>query len=72
MAEQLPDHGQALAECQGAGGEGVPQVVDAHVVEPGARPDASPGVVLQVGERGARLSAGDDPELSGSRAADEW
>ena len=33
VTEQLPDHGQALPERQGAGRKAVPQVVDPHVVE---------------------------------------
>ncbi len=33
VAEQLTDHGQALAESDGARGEGVAQIVDAHVRE---------------------------------------
>ena len=35
MAKELPDHRQPFAEHQGARSEGVPQVMDAHVGEPG-------------------------------------
>ena len=62
VAEQLPDHRQALAQRQRARGKAVPQVVDAYVAQAGARPDAPPRV-LQVGEMGARLPAGNDPGI---------
>ena len=55
VAEQLADHGQAFADRQPAAGEAVAQVVEAHVVEPGPRPDAPPRV-LQVGEMVAGLA----------------
>ena len=62
VAKELPDHRQPLAECQGARGEAVTEIVDAHVVEACARPDAPPRM-LQVGEVGARLAALDHPEV---------
>ena len=54
VTEQLPDHGQALAEGQGTGCKGVAKVMDTHVVERGARPDTAPRV-LEVGEVAAGL-----------------
>ena len=40
----------------------MPEIVDAHVVEPGTRPDAPPRV-LQVGEVASGLAAGDRPRI---------
>ena len=48
VTKELSDHGEPLADEQAATGEGVTQVMDSHIVEPGARLDA-PLQVLQVG-----------------------
>ena len=49
VPEQFADHGQAFAYQETAAGEGVAQIVDADIVEPGAGTDAPPGV-LQIGD----------------------
>lgn len=58
MAKQLSDHRQALAQSKAARGEGVAQIMDAHLFQPGQFADALPGV-LQVGEIPARLLSDD-------------
>ena len=63
MAEQFPNHGQALAERQCARGKAVPEVVDPHVFEAGALADAPPGA-LKVGEMRAGEAARDDPGIA--------
>lgn len=60
VAKELPNHGQALAERKGAGGDAVSQVMDADIVQTGARPDDLPGVG-DIAEMRAPCSAGDDP-----------
>ena len=42
VAEELADHGQALAQREGLRGVAVAQVVDAHALQPGAVLDAAP------------------------------
>ena len=41
VSEQLPNHGQTLADQQPTAGEAVTKIVDAHVVKPGARGHAA-------------------------------
>ena len=41
----------------------MPEVVNSHVLQPGARADAAPGL-LQIGDVGARHLAGDDPGIA--------
>ena len=53
---QVADHRQALAEREGAGGERVPQVMQADVFEPSALAHPVPGVV-EVDQTGALLPA---------------
>ena len=62
VTEELADHGQAFADQQTAAGEAVPQIVDAHIVEPRTCPDAPPGM-LQVGQMAALLASGDNPRV---------
>ena len=42
MAEQLADHGQTLTQRQGTRGKAVAQVMQAHILQPGPRPDDLP------------------------------
>lgn len=51
VPEKLADHRQALAGGDSSGGEGVPEVVDADVIQFGARPDPRPEG-LKVGQTG--------------------
>ena len=60
MAQELADHGEALAGRQRARRIGVAEVVDADVVEAGAGADAVP-LCGDGGEVGSGLPAGDDP-----------
>ena len=53
MTEQLADDRQGLAERQGAGSEGVSEIVNSHVLQSGVCADAAPGL-LQIGDVGAR------------------
>ena len=54
VTEQLTDHlQQGLAARQRAGREGVPEIVNSHVLQPGVCADAAPGL-LQIGDVGAR------------------
>ena len=64
MAEELPDHGEALPESERPRRERVPEVVDADVVEPRPRPEDLPGV-LEVPEWLAHLAARDHPRVAG-------
>ena len=50
VTQQPADDRQALAERQRPRGEAVSDVVDAHVVESGPRPDALPGTVRLTGQ----------------------
>ena len=45
MAEQLADHRQTFAQGEGAAGVGMPKVMDAHIIKPGLRADAPPGML---------------------------
>ena len=63
VSEQLADHRQALTRGDGRGGEGVAQVVDTHVLDPGAGADALPER-LEIAQRLARQGAGDDPRVA--------
>ena len=58
MLEELADHGQALANQQTAAGGALTKIMAAHVVEPGARPNAPPGV-LKIGQMAPRLASCD-------------
>ena len=60
VTEQLANHRQTFADQETAAGEAMTQVVDPHIVEPGARPDAPPGV-LKVGQMAPRLASRDHP-----------
>ena len=64
VTEQPADDGQALAEGERPRGETVPDVVDAHVIESGPRPDAPPRAV-DVGHVRAGPGARYDPWISG-------
>lgn len=63
MAQQLANHGQALTGRHGRGGEGVAQVMDPDILDPGASPDALPER-LQIAERLAEQGAGNDPRIA--------
>ena len=65
MAQELADHGEALAGGERAARVGVAEVVDAHVVEAGAGAEAVP-LGGDGGEMGARLLADDDPGVVGT------
>ena len=56
--------GRLSPERERAGRVGVPQVVDAHVVQPRAGAHLAPGLE-QAGEPGAGLRAGDHPGVAG-------
>jgi len=60
VAEELADHRQALTRGDGRGCEGMAQVVDAHILHPGAGADALPEG-LQIAQSLARQRTGDDP-----------
>ena len=62
VTEQPADDRQPLAERERPRGEGVADVVDAHVVESGLGADALPRPV-DVGHVPARLRAGNDPGI---------
>ena len=64
VAEETADDRQALAERERPRGEAVPDVMDAHVVEPGLRADAFPRRV-DVRHVPARLGARNDPGTAG-------
>ena len=65
VAQQLSDHAQALAERQRATRPAVPQVMDAHAVEPGFAPHQKPRIA-DVHETGARLLPDDRPRVVGN------
>ena len=67
MAQELADHGEALAGGERAACVAVAEVVDAHVVEAGAGAEAVP-LGGDGGEVGARLLADDDPGVGGDAA----
>ena len=58
VAQQLADRAQALAKRQRTARPGVPQIVEAHVVQPGLGPYERPRIV-DVLEAGARPPPGD-------------
>ena len=60
VAQELANHGQALADEQSATGKAMAEIVDPHVVEPQRAPDAPPGV-LKVGQMAPRLAPHDHP-----------
>ena len=62
MAQQLPDHSQALAESQRTRGKAVAQIVDPHALKARLLADAPSGA-LQVGEVRAGEAARDDPGI---------
>ena len=62
MAQQLSDHRQPLAKCEGPRGKAMAEVVDAHVVEFRFLPYTPPGV-LKVGQVAARFPADDHPRV---------
>ena len=64
MAEQLPDHREALAQGQRPRRIRMPDVVDAHVVEPGPHAYGLPRPV-DVGHVRARLGSRNDPGIAG-------
>ena len=68
MAQELADHGEALAGGERARGIAVAEVVDAHVVEAGAGAEARVPLGGDGGEVGARLLADDDPGVCGDAA----
>ena len=45
MPKHLADQIEAVSACDGHGCETVPQVVQAHVLQPGALPDTLPGLL---------------------------
>ena len=63
VAQQLPDHGQALTGRHGRGREGVAKIVDPDILDAGASPDALPER-LQIAERLARQGAGNNPRIT--------
>ena len=62
VTEQLADHREPFAKRQGPGREAMAEVMDAHAVELGTRPDAAPRV-SKVGEVAPRFLAGDHPRI---------
>ncbi len=60
MAQELADHRQALPGGDSGRGEGVPEFVDADVIQAGARPDLLPEG-LKVGQPRAEEGADDHP-----------
>ena len=67
MAQELADHGEALAGGECAARIGMPEVVYAHVVEAGAGAEPIP-LGGDGGEMRARLLADDDPGVDGDAA----
>ena len=63
VAQELPDHRQALTRGDGRGRKGVAQVVDADVLQPRTSADALPEG-LEVAQVLARQGAGDDPRVA--------
>jgi len=59
VAKQLPDHEQRAAGRRRRTGEGMPQIVQAHVIDAGHRTDAPPGL-LEVHQVIAVETADDD------------
>lgn len=45
MPQQLADHRQILAELQRVGGEGMTQIVDAEIIQPGLLAQPAPGLL---------------------------
>ena len=62
MPEQLADHRQSLTDGDGGRRERVPQVMDADVLEAGARSDTLPEW-LKVREPRARFRSHDHPRI---------
>src|SRR5512132_2774352 len=60
VPQQLADHRQTLARGEGCRGEGVTQIVNAGVLQPGAGAEALPER-LQINEPATRLDAVDHP-----------
>ena len=63
MPEELPDHGKALPEGEGAGREGVAKIVDADVFEAGPGAKDLPRI-LKVLQGSARVPPGDEPGIA--------
>ena len=62
VAQQLPDHAQALAERQRTARPGMPQVMDTYIFEPGPGTHDQPRIV-DVGHARTRLLPGDHPRV---------
>ena len=62
VTEELPDHREALAECQRPPSLQMTWAVNSHILQPGARTDAAP-LLLQIGEVGPGRPARDDPGI---------
>ena len=60
VTEEFSDHRKPVAGRHGGRGEGVTQIVDAHILDTGPFAD-SPPWWLEVSEVGAWVLAGDDP-----------
>ena len=67
MAQELADHGEALAGGERTACVRMPEIVDADVVEAGAGAEPVP-LGGDGGEVGARLLADDDPGVGGDAA----
>ena len=65
VPEQLTDHGQALTERQGAGGERMTQIMKPDIFEPGALSHAIP-VTVEVRQAHPRFAARNDPGITGA------
>ena len=63
VTEQLADHREALAQGQRSGRITVPEIMDPHVLQLGASPDAAPRL-LQIGDVGTWQPAADDPGIA--------
>ncbi len=64
VAQELPDHGESLAERESPRCERMAQVMEAHFVKARARADGPPGVI-ELPEVRTRLPAGDHPGIAG-------
>ena len=64
VTKEPADDRETFAERQRPRSKAVPDVMDAHIVEPGMCADSGPGAV-DVGHVRARLESRNDPEIAG-------